>query len=65
MAKYAVIISWIGGAVFAYIYVMRVGSLRDEGKGWIDALVKENDMVFFGAVGFATMLAMLLASPGN
>lgn len=61
MAKYAVIISWIGGAVFTYVYMMRVGNLRDQGKNWIDALFRENDMIFFGAVGIITLVAMTIA----
>jgi hypothetical protein len=58
MAKYATIIAWIGGAAFTYVYLMRIGSLRDEGKGWLDALFRKNDMVFFGAVGLTTLVAM-------
>ena len=61
MAKYAVIISWIGGALFTYVYVMRVGNLRDKGKNWVEALFKENDMIFFGAVGILTLVAMTIA----
>jgi len=61
MAKYAVIIAWIGGAAFTYVYLMRIGSLRDEGNGWLDALFRKNDMVFFGAVGLFTLVAMTAA----
>ncbi|MCF8052351.1 MAG: hypothetical protein K9L59_14000 [Desulfobacterales bacterium] len=61
MAKYAVIISWIGGALFTYVWMMRVGNLRDKGKNWYEALIKENDMIFFGAVGILTLVAMTIA----
>ena len=58
MAKYATIIAWVGGAAFTFVYLMRIGNLRDEGLGWFDALFRKNDMVFFGAVGLFTLVAM-------
>ena len=64
MAKWATWIAWFGWALFTYIWLMRVGSLRDEGKSWLDALVKKNDMYFFGITGLFTMLAMLLSGMG-
>ena len=60
MAKIAIVISWLGGAAFTYFYVMRVGNLRDDGKDWMDALLHENDLVLFGAVGLFTMVAMTI-----
>lgn len=62
MVKWAIIISWLGATFFAYLWVMAVGSLRDEGKSWPDALLNENKMVFFGATGIFTMLCLLLYS---
>ncbi len=58
MAKYAAIIAWIGGAAFTYVYLMRIGNLRDKGNGWVDALFRKNDMIFFGAVGLFTLVAL-------
>jgi hypothetical protein len=58
MAQIATIIAWLGGAAFTYVYVMRVGSLRDENKTWQQALLKENDMVFFGITGIFTMVCL-------
>jgi hypothetical protein len=61
MAKYAMVVAWIGGAAFTFVYLMRIGNLRDEGLGWLDALFRKNDMVFFGAVGLLTLVAMTAA----
>ena len=61
----ATIISWAGGAVFTYVWLMRVGKLRDEGMGWLDATFKKNDLRWFGAMGLGTLIAMTIAySPG-
>ena len=62
MVKYATIIAWAGGALFTYLWLMKVGTLRDAGYGWKDSLILKNDLIFFGATGIFTMVAMLLAS---
>jgi hypothetical protein len=54
------IIAWIGGTVFTYTYVISVGHLRDEGKGWLDALVKKNQMLLFGFMGILTLVSLLV-----
>jgi len=62
VANIAVIISWIGGAAFTYIWLMRVGKLRDEGMGWVDATIKKNDLVLFGIIGLSTLVAMVVTA---
>ncbi|CAB5112236.1 hypothetical protein D3OALGA1CA_2095 [Olavius algarvensis associated proteobacterium Delta 3] len=62
MTKIAIVISWLGGVAFTYVWLMRVGKLRDQGMGWIDATIKKNDLVLFGFVGLSTLVAMVVAS---
>lgn|GEM_PF-2201738 len=61
----ATVISWVGGVAFTYVWLMRVGKLRDQGMGWLDATFKENDMRWFGVMGVITLIGMTIAhSPG-
>ena len=60
MVKWAIVISWLGATLFVYLWLMAVGKLRDQGKGWPEALYKENKMIFFGATGLFTMICMVL-----
>jgi len=62
VTKIAIVISWLGGVAFTYVWLMRVGKLRDQGMGWIDATIKKNDLVLFGFVGLSTLVAMVVAS---
>ena len=58
----ATVISWVGGAAFTYVWLMRVGKLRDEGMGWLDATIKKNDLALFGLVGLSTLVAMVVTA---
>ncbi len=60
LSSIARIIAWIGGVVFTYTYMISVGNLRDEGKGWLDALVKKNPMLLFGFMGILTLVSLLV-----
>jgi hypothetical protein len=60
LSTIARIVAWIGGTVFTYTYVVSVGHLRDEGKSWLDALIKKNQMVLFGFMGILTLACMVL-----
>lgn len=60
LSSVARIVAWIGGTIFTYVYVISVGRLRDEGKGWLDALVRKNQMLLFGFMGILTLVSMLM-----
>ena len=60
LSSVARIVAWIGGTVFTYTYLVSVGHLRDEGKGWLDALVKKNQMLLFGFMGVLTLVCLMV-----
>lgn len=60
LTSVARIVAWIGGTIFTYVYVVSVGHLRDDGKGWLDALAKKNQMLLFGFMGILTLASLLV-----
>ncbi|MFH1984176.1 MAG: hypothetical protein ABIL58_20235 [Pseudomonadota bacterium] len=60
LTSVARIVAWIGGTVFTYVYVVSIGHQRDDGKGWLDALVKKNPMLLFGFMGILTLVSLFM-----
>jgi hypothetical protein len=60
LSSVARIVAWIGGTIFTYTYVISVGNLRDDGKSWLDALVRTNPMLLFGFMGILTLACLLI-----
>jgi hypothetical protein len=53
-------VAWIGGTLFTYVYVVSIGNLRDDGKGWIDALFRKNPSLMFGFMGILTLICLMI-----
>ncbi|MBI9086471.1 MAG: hypothetical protein JEZ11_22940 [Desulfobacterales bacterium] len=60
LSSIANIVAWIGGTIFTYIYVVSIGNLRDDGKGWFDALIRKNPMLLFGFMGILTLVCLMV-----